>query len=400
MTVIVLGADTPIGLAIIRELGSRDLTVHAIGRTDRSIGGASRFAATRHVRPRGPIADWLPGLIGTTGATALMAVSEGDLVALAQLPEVVDGCRILTPRAGPLAIVLDKQQTLDRAARLGFDIPATWQPAVADDCDARAAHCRFPVVLKWPDPVAIMPQLDAHGIAFEKAEFVMDMPGLVAALRRYDALAQWPIVQDYCPGHGLGQMLMMHGGTATLRFQHRRLHEWPPEGGVSTWCEAVPSDDHASQMAKSEALLAAIGWEGPAMVEYRHDAATGRYWLMEINGRLWGSMPLASACGATFAWAQYRARIDGDATAFAACNRRRRARYMIPETRRLARVWLNAANIRDPLFRNRPLRDLVDYVAGFIDPRTRYYVWQWQDPGPFLRDMANIVSRLWRRGSP
>ena len=36
------------------------------------------------------------------------------------------------------------------------------------------------------------------------------------------------------------------------------------------------------------------------MVEYRHDPLSGQYWLMEVNGRFWGSLPLATAAGADF----------------------------------------------------------------------------------------------------
>src|SRR5690606_28748671 len=98
---------------------------------------------------------------------------------------------------------------------------------------------------------------------------------------------------------------------ATLCFQHERLHEWPPEGGVSTLCRSVPLERHQEQMAKSVALLVSLGWSGPAMVEYRYDPGRGRYVLMEINGRFWGSQPLAYHCGAHFAWEGYRRAVLG-----------------------------------------------------------------------------------------
>ena len=70
---------------------------------------------------------------------------------------------------------------------------------------------------------------------------------------------------------------------------------------------ASAPDAHAALMERSEALLRAIGWEGPAMVEYRYDEATGAAVLMEINGRLWGSLPLAGHAGAEFALGTYYA---------------------------------------------------------------------------------------------
>jgi len=217
---------------------------------------------------------------------------------------------------------------------------------------------------------------------------------LLALLDRYRTIGLWPMIQSYCPGHGLGQMLYMENGRATLRFQHRRIHEWPPEGGVSTFCTAEPLDLHAAQMAKSEALLASIDWDGPAMVEYRYDPQTGRYVLMEINGRFWGSMPLAHVCGADFAWEAYRRRVLGEGSEMPLPGSNIRARYMLPETRRLLRVLFDRDAIVDPYFKVRPLRDLTAYLLGFFDPRMRYFVFSLADPGPFFRDMQSGLIKI------
>ncbi|HEY0270252.1 MAG TPA: carboxylate--amine ligase [Sphingomonas sp.] len=396
---IVLGIDSPIGLSVVRELGQHGVPVHGIGKPG-SIGAASRHCTAFTPRPRGPLAEWLPALVERSGAAALLAIGESDLVALAALPDRVAGCRILTPRAGPLAIVLDKRETLARAAALGFDTPRSWQPLPADDFIARAAALTYPAVAKWADPAEMAPALVRHGLAFVKAEFVRDPDEAAALLARYAPLGQWPLIQSYCPGQGLGQMLFMDGAAATLTFQHRRLHEWPPEGGVSTWCMAEPRDRHGAQMDMSRALLRDIGWQGPAMVEYRHDPATGRYWLMEINGRFWGSLPLARHCGAHFAWEQYRRAILGDPSPAATPRDRLRARYMIPETRRLLRILLRRSAIADPAFVARPLRDLASYILGFVDPRTRYYVLDIGDLGPSLADLRGIFRKVRRPENP
>jgi predicted ATP-grasp superfamily ATP-dependent carboligase len=395
---IVLGVDTPIGLTVIRELGSHGVRVHAIGRSGRAIGQASKWTTTFSIRPKGAIADWLPALVRETGAGALLAISEDDLIALADLPPVIEGCKILTPRGAPLSIVLDKTATLKRAETLGIDVPESWQPIAGEDFAARAATLAYPLVLKWADPPAILPSLAAHEIAFIKAEHIADVAALLAALARYDVLGVYPLAQTYCPGIGLGQMFYMKAGAATLSFQHRRIHEWPPEGGVSTVCATVPLDQHAEQRAKSERLLGCIGWEGAAMVEYRYDARSDKYWLMEINGRFWGSLPLARHAGAEFAWESY-AQAMGITTKQPYISERH-ARYMIPETRRLFRVFFQRRAIADRQFRPTPWRDLMSYIGDFLDPGMRYFVWDWADRGPFWADMKNVVRKLVRREMP
>ena len=392
---IVLGVDTPIGLTVIRELGGHGVPVHAIGRRENAIGRASRWTTSFSVRPKGKLAGWLPALIRETGAGALLAISEDDLIALADMPPVIKGCKILTPRRASLDIVLDKSATLSRAKALGIDVPESWQPVASDDFAIKAARLSYPIVLKWADPPAILPRLAEHGIAFVKSEYAENAGALVATLARYDTLAMWPLAQRYCPGIGLGQMFHMKDGVATLRFQHRRIHEWPPEGGVSTVCATVPLDQHEEQRGKSEALLASIGFEGPAMVEYRYDAPTGKYWLMEINGRFWGSLPLARHAGAEFAWESY-ARAMGIATGQPEI-KERHARYTIPETRRLIRVFFAKSAIADRQFKATPWRDLMSYISDFIDPGMRYFVWDRRDPGPFFADMKAVLRKLARR---
>ncbi len=393
-----LGADTPIGLTVIRELGSHGVPVHAVGRSDSAIGRASKWTSSFSVRPTGPLADWLPALIRETGAGALLAISEDDLIALAGLPPAIEGCKILTPRRAPLDIVLDKSATLARAAAMGIDVPDSWQPQASDDFAVKASEIAYPVVLKWAEPPVILPRLAENAIEFVKAEHIADAAALQTALSRYATLNTWPLVQSYCPGSGLGQMFHMKGSAATLAFQHRRIHEWPPEGGVSTVCATVPLDQHADQRAKSEALLASIGWGGPAMVEYRYDARADKYWLMEINGRFWGSLPLARHAGAEFAWETY-AQAMGIVTEQPEV-RERHARYTIPETRRLARVFFGTRAIADRQFKATPWRDLISYLGDFLDPGMRYFVWDRRDPGPFFADMKSVLRKLVRREKP
>ena len=396
---LVLGADSPIGLTVVRELGARGVPVTAHGRSDRALGRFSRYSQGFVLDVR-PLAQWLAAYVAQHRIGAVMAVSEGHLIELAPLKSTLGDCRVLTPDAAQLAAVLDKARTLALAAQLGLAVPTAWQPLAGEDHAALAALQGYPVAIKWADPNAVQRALDAAGVALEKVEYARNPAALLAILARYDRVGAWPLVQQYCPGQGLGQMLHMAGGTASLRFQHRRLREYPPSGGVSAFCEAVPPSLHSAQMERSEALLKALGWQGPAMVEYRFDAASGTYWLMEVNGRLWGSLPLAWHCGAEFAWETYRsamlsARGQPGPLKQPGPFKQRRARYVIPDAKALVLV------LRDGAIGARiKLRALVQFGLDFLDPRVRYYVWSLRDPGPLVGDLWGIVKRFARPGKP
>ena len=386
--VAVIGPDSPIGLTVVRELGEHGLPVLVLSRSPDSLARYSRHATSFDLID-GPLADCLPDIVARHRLLAILAISEHHLVELAQIKGTLGDTQVLCPDPDKLAVVLDKSRTLEIADSLGIDVPQSWQPLASEDRAARAAALSYPVAIKWADPGEVAPLLEERGLALEKVEYAEDPVGLLAILARYDPLGVYPIVQEWCPGEGLGQMLHMHEGRATLTFQHRRLREWPPTGGVSSFCEAVPPELHANQMGKSEELLRAIGWQGPAMVEYRHDPATGRYRLMEINGRFWGSIPLAWHCGAHFAWEQVRCEALGQSPKTTARPfRNRRARFAIPDAKHLVAV-LRDGSI--PI--RRRLAFTARFLADFLDPRVRYYVWSWRDPRPMLADLAGAIRR-------
>jgi len=382
--VLLLGIDTPIGLCVMRELGRHGVPVFGIGKTERSIGAASRYCTQFHVRGIGPLKDWLPALVEKTGAAALMAISEGDLIQLSDMPEQIGPCRVLTPRRAALDLVLDKERTLALAREWGIETPVNYT----------GTPDRWPVVLKWADPMQVQPKLEAAGISFLKAEIVHSAAQLEKSLARYASLGIKPLVQSYASGRGLGRMFYRHKGETTLFFQHERLHEWPPEGGVSTLCQSLPASLHQQRKARSEAFLNKIGWEGPAMIEYRYDPVTKQFVLMEINGRFWGSLPLASAAGAEFGWEHYRRHILGETKDAPAWKAGIRARFMIPETRRLIKLFAARSAHVDPHARLRRWQSLWRWLLGFLDPKMHYYVFATDDPGPFFRDMANIIRSI------
>ena len=391
--VAVLGADSPIGLTVVRELGERGIRVFALGRDGRALARTSRHTH-RFALLEQPLAEWLPRYVAANNIGAVMAISEHHLIELASIGPMIGNCRLLVPESDKLALVLDKPRTLELAAGLGIEVPSSWQPLAGENQAEIAAGLAYPVAVKWADPNAVSARLGAAGLDLAKVEYADDASALLALLARYDRIGVWPLVQTWCPGYGLGQMLHMHQGSATLRFQHRRLREYPPTGGVSAFCEAVPPIEHAALMERSEALLAAIGWDGPAMVEYRHDPASGRSWLMEINGRFWGSIPLAYHCGAHFGWETYAYAMLGEEAAVqgrcsADARRSRRARYLIPDAKGLAIVLRN-----EKLSAFRRIGAAARFLADFLDPRVRWFVWSWRDPAPFFADLVAVVGKI------
>lgn len=397
--VVVLGVDSPIGLTVVRELGEHGVPVHGIARSPRGVGLYSRWVHRGYLQAqRGPSDIDLIRQIGRdSGAAFVMAVSMRDVVALREADDAgqLGKLRALVAPRHQLDIVNDKALTYAAATHLGIATPRAWEPPGSAWDGAIPNDLTFPCVLKWRDPDRIAPELFRNGLRLHKFIYAYSTQQLRDILDSYRRVGEFPLVQSYAPGAGLGQMFLMHRGKALLKFQHRRIAEWPPEGGTSAVCESLDSRDNRELMAKSEALLQHIGWSGAAMVEYRFDAASGSAILMEINGRFWGSQPLAYHAGVQFAWGTYaalgldRADLLGTTVACAGV----RCRYAAPELRRLFAITFRRSSIQNRELKFCRACEIGGYVLAFLRPRTHFYIFQFRDPRPFLYDARFILQK-------
>jgi predicted ATP-grasp superfamily ATP-dependent carboligase len=398
---IVLGGDSPIGLTVVRELGEHGVPVHVIARSREGVALYSRWATTRHLRSpdRAGTLALVNQIAADEGAEFLLAISESDNVLVREAADAgqLGRLRSLVPPLAALRRVNDKIETIEAARAVGIPAPATWQPADGYDPGPFPTALTFPCILKWRDPMAVAEALAQAGLALNKAEFCSDASALRRALARYAPAGRYPMVQEFAPGVGLGHMLFMWNGRALLRFQHIRQAEWPPEGGFSTVCESLPHAFHAEWLDRSEKLLEHIGWQGAAMVEYRYDARTDHLALMEINGRFWGSLPLAYHSGAQFAWLTYAVLGLGRAVELPAYRSGIVCRYMIPETRRVLTLLFRSGTLKNTTLERRRGHAVARYLIDFLQPSTRYFVFSCRDPRPFFADMQFMVAKALRR---
>jgi predicted ATP-grasp superfamily ATP-dependent carboligase len=398
---IVLGLETQIGLGIVRELGRAGVPVYGIAQEPHAIGLYSRYL-TRGLVVLEPRSEKLINVIRALGDElgdcCLLAVSEANLTWLAAHRNDFGRVRPIAPSQEVMQVVLNKQLTLEIARSVGINVPTTAEPATWADVETLAATFQYPAVLKWKDPAAVARALDAVGLPMMKAEYVYSSRELKAVGQRYQPIGQWPLVQQYCAGYGLGQFFYMHHGQCIRRFQHKRIAEWPPEGGFSSVCDSIPLSQHSALQEQSIALLKAIKWEGVAMVEYRLNPLDDKALLMEINGRFWGSFPLAVECGAGFALIAYSLDSGLGIPSLMAPKSGLRSRMVATEIKRLFRIVLHPGLIADRSFKVQKLHEITRFFSDYFRPRVSYYVGSMADPRPLFADVANLARKLIQRG--
>ncbi|CAN5897410.1 hypothetical protein BH11GEM2_BH11GEM2_01990 [soil metagenome] len=297
LSIVVTDADQRAALATVRSLGRAGHRVHLAATAPHSLAGASRFAASESVVPDPLVApeefnQALRGLVANYGAHVLLPMSEAALLAVLPDRDRFD-CEVPFTTADRFDRICDKRAVLAAAHRIGIAVPAQQVLQSATDVPSLAKG-PFPMVLK-PARSVVGEKGARSKTSVRYARGARQLADLVAGLPGED----FPVLcQQRIEGPGTAVSLLLWDGEVKAAFAHRRLREKPPSGGVSVLRESIPLDPDL--VAKSVALLREFGWQGVAMVEYKIDSATGTPYLMEINGRFWGSLQLAIDAGVDF----------------------------------------------------------------------------------------------------
>lgn len=296
--VLVTDADQRAALAVVRSLGRAGHTVIVGGPRLRSLAGASRHCSARVLLPD-PLnnpADFAQGVLSAVARHAvdvLIPISEAALLAILPRRSQLGTCLLPFPDLATFERICDKAEVLSVAAEEGIAIPAQ---ATLESFGAPvpADLPPFPIVIK---PSRSVTKRDGEH-SKHSVRHAADRGELDKVLAVMPPSAFPLILQQRIVGPGAGIFLLLWEGTTRAVFAHRRLREKPPAGGVSVYRESVAADP--ALVERSKRLLARLNWLGVAMVEYKFDGSTGTPYLMEINGRFWGSLQLAIDAGVDF----------------------------------------------------------------------------------------------------
>lgn len=302
---VVTDAAERIGLHVIRALGRAGIEVVATEIVDRTRicpGFRSRYAHECHLLPSWdrPEPQWVDKLmeVGREGDVLFPVCYNSLARAVRNWDMLGQTYRALLPEWEALQTANDKWRLYEFASTLGVRMPESLRPEDEHGAGALAERINYPAIVKLcsDQNLCLRPS--------QRYERVGTPEALMAAWRRFHELQPHPIVQDYIPGEGYGfEALYDTEGRAVATFQHRRLVECPPEGGPSALCESVCIDE-LEEIGRR--LLDGLSWRGVAMVEFRRCADTGEFYLLEINPRFWGSLPLSEAAGVNFPALYYR----------------------------------------------------------------------------------------------
>lgn len=365
-TAIVLDGHLRSALIIARSLHARGYTVICASHRRTGLALFSR-ATSRAFQYPSPLVS-LAGFQHTVADMArecsepplIFACSDATFLALSRARPLFEGIAICAmPSEESVEIAFDKRRTIALAQELGVLVPPT-----SDDLSTASP------------PYVIKPRHSAswQGDRGIKSD-VQIVPSLAEAVSSWehlhDTTGEMPFAQRYIPAAEYGVAVLCDHGRIVAHCVHRRVRSLSPAGGASAVRVTVAPP--AGMMEAAEKLCTRLAWHGVAMIEFRVGTADQVPYLVEINGRFWGSLALARFAGVDFP-VLYASLAQGQPIEAPEYRRGVYARYLLGDLAHL---------IRSP----KSLQDVLSY--GGADHF--YDVESWRDPAPAIMDIIDKI---------
>jgi predicted ATP-grasp superfamily ATP-dependent carboligase len=392
MKAFVTDGDQRAALAITRSLGRRDVSVLVGAEQSVSLASSSKYCV-RHVTYPSPYRHpeafdrFLLDFVERKRVDIVVPVTDVTTYLLARNRDAVEQhCAVAAPPFEAFDLVADKSRLLQRAARCGIAIPRTHVVDGVPGLKAVLTQIEYPAVVK---PVRSRIPTDLGWLS-GAVHYAHSEPDLLHLYRTVDYLACHPsLIQERIVGPGAGLFVLCDRGRLLAAFAHRRLREKPPSGGVSVLCESAALDPQLRDQAMR--LLGPLGWHGVAMLEYKQDRRTGRAFLMEVNGRFWGSLQLAVDVGVDFPYWSYQLALGQRPDVPPTYQVGVRNRWLLGDLDHLLlRLFRSDRDVPD--WAPSKLRTVVEFLK-FFAPGVRDEVFHRDDPRPAVYELRDYMKR-------
>jgi protein-tyrosine-phosphatase/predicted ATP-grasp superfamily ATP-dependent carboligase len=389
--VLVLGNDTRSFLSVIRSLGRRGLAVH-VGWSDADAPALrSRYVVKAHQIPpySARAQHWkqaLRDLLEREAFDLVIPCEDARIIPLqANRPELEQLARIYLLNDRAFEITSSKQQSTELAESLGIPVPRGGLVRSVAEAEALLGRLAPPIFLK--------PLVSVSGEDTLQRDWVRRVSSPQEAVSHLEEMLArgHVLVQENFSGQGAGVEILAKAGKVLAAFQHLRIHE-PPHGGSSSYRRGVPLDPRLLYATRK--LVEALDYTGVGMFEFKIDPRSGEWVFMEVNGRFWGSLPLALASGADFPWYLYQMLVLGEESFPSRFSTGVYCRNLVLDIDWFRRNW--KADRRDPTLNRVPLRQMLGELKNIILLRERSDTFALDDLAPGLEDLRQGMRFMWK----
>jgi predicted ATP-grasp superfamily ATP-dependent carboligase len=399
LSVFVTDGDQRATLAVVRALGQAGISVTVGSSEPGSLAGSSRYCSRQicYAHPRKRAADFQAQVFDEVSHgrhRVLIPMTDFTVGLVGQMREsLAPLVHLGISTADRIEQAQDKRAVLLLAGKAGIACPATYMLHANENLADVARNVDYPVVIK---PRFSWWRRDGAWVS-GNVRYAHGPEDLVALYNESHRLIPEPLVQERIDGEGRGVFLLVWNGELKAAFCHRRLREKPPWGGVSVLRESVPLDEKL--VGKSFDLLRMLEWRGPAMVEFKVDSRDGEPKLMEVNGRFWGSLQLASDAGINFPLMLYRLAVGENVSNEFGYKVGVKSRWLLGDLDHLLiRLKHSRADNGCSVDQTSRLRAVMDFLKLY-ESDLHYEIFRFDDPGPGWFECKSYVRDLLKKPS-
>lgn len=367
------------GLPVVRSLGRQGIKVDLAAVNPATLVRHSRYVQTFIPMddPSHNVSRWLDWYrsTATDKYAAVLPVSDRSLVPLHnhrhELPDTPPRLMVGDPE---YQLSYDKAETVKVATALGIPCPKTYTAHAIDELDAAVDYFdgKFPLLLK-PARSKYEHEDRIYSVGVKLAQNREELATFAQPL-----LALGPLlIQEFLKGWEVAQAFLLNRGELIAAVQHRQMHEALTGLGPGTYRRADKVTQEIAEQSLS--LLRSVAWHGIGQLDYLM-TKEGKHYLLEINGRWWGSLPIFVALGVDLPWLWLSMEFGAQPQP---CNSYRASVY----GRNLQRDvrWIKAnlrANHRDPSLKTVPRLRVLGELAHMLTGRERWDEVTLDDPNP------------------
>lgn len=314
--VLVLDAHRNHSLYFMRSMSEKGVGVTAACRSRLGPAMLSRYADERHVHPNqhespGRFVDHLVRYLRRNPHTAVFALADRSHTILSKHKHRIadTGTLVGVEDWERFAIANNKKSLIDIVVDEAplVPIPDTRAPASVADVRRLRDELPYPVLLKPRFTSVKDAEGRYHEARISRRNYVYRPSELVPAFRalvdEVDYYARHPpLIQEVISGTTVATGGLAEDGELLASFQEKRIRTYPIEGGVGALRQGICEPEMLSYARR---IIRALEWSGPVYVEFMM-TPDGEFYLIEVNGRYWGSLGLAVNCGVDFPWYHYQ----------------------------------------------------------------------------------------------
>jgi len=383
---VVLGA-APNGLSFARSIGRRGVPVLLLDGPKPESGLRTRYAlAALLPDPVDEEKRWLEILdaIGAAARARPVLIPTGDahvLLVSRNRARLERGFRFVLPAPEILEQLPDKRAQYGLAEKHGIPVPRTVYPSTEGEAERAGSEVGYPCIVK-PHVGHLWRRRKE-----KKLEQVGDAEALLRIFREASGIGQSVMIQEIIPGGDdtlYGLLAYYDRASRPLcLLTKRKLRQYPVGYGDGSFQVTLRVPEVRDL---GDRFFRALGYRGLGSVEFKKDARTGEYKLIEINPRSVSGQGMTTAAGMDIPYLAY---LDiGEVRKVEATESFREHVYFVNERWDLLSFLEN---------RRRGSLTLRSWIGSFLGRKVACAWFSWRDPLPALCVAARVIrNRLGR----